>query len=158
MNRHEQDKIRQRLDRLAWFLDNSIPIPGLNVRFGIDGLIGLLPGYGDALGALFSSYILSEAARLGAPKSVLLKMASNIAVDTLIGAIPLLGDLLDFAWKANQRNVLLLNDYFENPRRTTTTSRVFVVVLGLLLLGLVVFVALVGFLFMRLLWRATTGS
>lgn len=158
MSNVDQDKTRKRLDRLAWLLDNSIPIPGLNVRIGLDALIGLFPGYGDTIGALVSSYILSEAARLGAPKSVLFKMAANIAVDAVVGAVPLLGDLFDFAWKANQRNVLLIGEYLENPRRAVASSRLFAGLLGLLLAALVVFIGMLGFLLMRLLWQAVSGA
>ncbi|BCR03655.1 hypothetical protein DESUT3_07240 [Desulfuromonas versatilis] len=158
MSKMDQDKIKKRLERLAWLLDNSIPIPGLNVRIGLDALIGLFPGYGDTIGALVSSYILSEAARLGAPKSVLLKMAANIALDTLVGAIPLFGDLFDFAWKANQRNVLLLGDYLENPRRAVASSRLFAGLLGLVLVAFVVFIGMLGFLLIRLLWQAASGA
>ncbi len=157
MTSTDKEQIRKRLDRLAWVLDNSIPIPGLNIRIGLDALIGLFPGYGDTLGALVSSYILSEAARLGAPKSVLLKMASNIAVDAVVGAVPLLGDLFDIAWKANQRNVLLLGAYLDQPRKTVVASRLFVWGLSLLLVGFVMFVGMLGFLLVRALWVAASG-
>ena len=92
------DKTRKKLERLAWFLDSSIKVPGFNARFGLDGLIGLIPGVGDAIAALISSVVISEAARMGAPKVLLLKMAFNVLVDSVVGAIPLVGDLFDFAW------------------------------------------------------------
>jgi hypothetical protein len=139
----DRDKARNRLERLAWFLDNSIPIPGLDARIGLDPLIGLFPGIGDTLGALLSSYILTAASRLGVPKSVLLKMAFNIAVDAMVGAFPLLGDFFDMAWKANYRNVKLLGEYLEKPRKTVVTSRLFVWMLAVVLVG---FVLLVGML------------
>jgi hypothetical protein len=148
---------RKRLERLAWFLDNSIPIPGLDIRVGFDALIGLIPGFGDSVGALLSSYILAEAARLGAPRAVLLKMAFNIAVDALIGAVPVLGDLFDFAWKANQRNVDLLRAYYDQPRKTVVVSRLFVWGLGLLLAGMVLCIGLLSFLLVRALWNAAGG-
>ncbi len=147
----------KRLERLAWFLDSAIPIPGIEARVGFDPLIGLLPGVGDSLGALFSSYILLAAARLGAPRAVLLKMAFNISVDAVIGAVPVLGDLFDFAWKANQRNVNLLGAYLDQPRKTVVTSRFFVWGLGLLLAGVVIFVGLLSFLLVRALWHAAGG-
>ena len=95
----------------------------------------MIPGVGDALGALVSSYILGEAARLGAPRSVLLKMTFNVAVDALLGAIPVLGDLFDFTWKANHRNVRLLEEYVERPRKTVVVSRVFIWGLSVLIFG-----------------------
>lgn len=158
MNSTDRERARKRLDQLAWLTDNSIPIPGLNARVGIDPLIGLLPWVGDALGALLSSYIIMEAARLGAPRSVLLKMAFNTALDAVVGALPGLGDLFDFFWKANQRNLRLLERYLEKPRETVITSRLFVLVLGLLLVGFVMFMGMLGFLVVRALWLAVSGN
>lgn len=99
---------------------------GTQIRFGLDGLIGLIPGIGDAAGAVISSHILTQAAQMGVPKSILLKMAFNIGLDAILGIIPVLGDVSDFMWKANQRNVQLLNDYLEQPEKTVTHSRLFV--------------------------------
>lgn len=148
---------RKRLERLAWLLDSSIPLPGLNFRVGLDGLVGLIPGIGDAFGALVSSYILSEAARLGAPRSVLLKMAFNVGLDALLGAIPFLGDFFDLGWKANLRNVRLLHAYLDRPRPTVVASRLFVVSLILLILLVVGSVVLLGAFLVRALWRAVAG-
>ncbi|MEE4376503.1 MAG: DUF4112 domain-containing protein [Candidatus Competibacteraceae bacterium] len=138
---HESAK--DRLNHLAWFLDNSIPVPGLGgYRIGADGLIGLIPGIGDALGAVAASYILGEAARLGVPKSVLLQMFFNIAIDSIVGLIPFAGDLFDMAWKANIRNVRLIERYVDAPGRTTRSSR-------FLAFGLITTVLLfLGFIFL----------
>ncbi|NJN48349.1 MAG: DUF4112 domain-containing protein [Candidatus Competibacteraceae bacterium] len=115
---------RNRLHRMAWFLDNAIPVPGMGgYRIGVDGLIGLIPGVGDAFGAVLSTYILGEAARLGVPKSVLLRMLFNIVIESIIGLIPFAGDIFDMAWKSNLRNVKLLDNYLDNPRTTTRSSR-----------------------------------
>lgn len=151
MNVNNSQRAKKRVDRLAWFLDSSIRLPGLNVRVGMDPLVGLIPGIGDTLGAIMSSYILSEAARLGAPKSVLLKMAFNIALDAFAGALPILGDLFDFVWKANQRNARLLSGYLENPRETVASSRLFAWLLIGSLMGLVIFFGLLGYLLLRAL-------
>lgn len=158
MNTGERERAQKRLERLAWYLDSSIPIPGLRTRFGLDALIGLFPGIGDTLGAILSSVILSEAARLGAPKTVLLKMAFNIALDTILGAVPVLGDLFDVVWKANQRNMRLLGTYLESPRRAVVESRLFVWALALLLIGLVIFAGMVGLAIMRWAWLELSGS
>jgi hypothetical protein len=148
---------RERLDRLAWLLDNSIPIPGLRFRVGLDALIGLIPGIGDAIGVLLSTYILGEAARLGVPKTILIRMAFNVAIEGVIGIIPFAGDVFDAAWKANQRNVRLIGAYLDNPRKTTRTSAGFVFVLALLVIGFLVVTAVVGFLIFRWIWLAISG-
>jgi NAD/NADP transhydrogenase beta subunit len=156
VNLHEKEQLRLRLSRLAWLMDNSIPIPG-GAKIGIDPLIGLIPWVGDLLGALVSSFILSEAARLGLPKSVLVKMAFNTSLDALIGAVPFVGDLFDFAWKANMRNVRLLEEYLERPRATVITSRLFVAFLCLLVIAVVVLIGMLGFLLVRWIWQAVGG-
>lgn len=158
MNTGDRERARRRLDRLAWYLDSSIPIPGLEMRFGLDPLLGLFPGFGDAVGALLSSYILSEAARLGAPKSVLLKMAFNIALDAIAGAVPVFGDVFDVFWKANQRNMHLLETYLESPRKAVVTSRLFVWFLALVLIGFVIIVGMVAFAVVRWAWLQVSGS
>ncbi|GAB7025145.1 DUF4112 domain-containing protein [Geotalea toluenoxydans] len=157
MNLIEKERLRKRLERLAWLTDSSIPVPGLNARVGIDPLIGLLPWFGDAIGALLSSYIVAVAARLGAPKSVLMKMGFNVAVDAIIGVVPGVGDLFDLGWKANQRNVRLLEHYIERPHQTVVTSRLFVAFLTLLLVGTVIGIGFLGFWLVRWLWLAVSG-
>lgn len=104
------------LDRLAWLLDSSIRLPG-GFRIGIDGLIGLIPGLGDAAGALLGLYIVLRASAFDVPRAVLARMLLNVGIETVIGAIPVFGDLFDFAFKANQRNVALLRRYSAAPRR-----------------------------------------
>jgi len=101
----------RRLERLATLLDDRYVIPGTNFRFGLDAVIGLLPGVGDLAGAALSSYIVLESRRLGVPKRVLLKMAKNVAVDAAFGAVPIIGDLADIQWKANRRNVHLVIEH-----------------------------------------------
>jgi hypothetical protein len=122
----------QRLRSLAWLLDNSIPLPG-GFRIGLDAVIGLVPGVGDAVGALISVYILNEARLLGAPRSVLLRMSGNVMLETLVGAIPFAGDLFDAGFKANARNIALLERYQLDPRGSTRSSRVFVIGFSLFL-------------------------
>src|SRR5438094_4957870 len=101
----EPNESLRRVRAVATVLDDAIRIPGTNIRFGIDPLVGLVPGLGDLLGGAASAYIILEAARAGAPATVLLRMAANVGIDTLIGALPVVGDLFDFAWKSNARNV-----------------------------------------------------
>jgi hypothetical protein len=101
------------LRRLAWWLDDAFPIPGTRQRVGFDALIGLIPGVGDTLGALLSTYIIVEAARRGASVWTVARMLGNVGLETVVGAIPLLGDLFDVVFKANQRNLALLGDTLE---------------------------------------------
>lgn len=128
---------RERLRFIAWLLDSCIPIPGTRFSIGLDALIGLIPFLGDLLGVLASSYILAEAHRLGVGRAVLARMAANVAVEGVIGIVPFLGDVFDAAWKANVRNVRLLEAWAGRPHRIERRSRWFVIVLcGALLLFL----------------------
>jgi hypothetical protein len=122
---------------LARFLDTAIPVPGTNFRFGFDAVVGLIPFLGDAIGALFSIYIIHQAARLGAPKSTLTRMIANVGLDTLVGEIPILGDLFDAGFKSNIRNLALLEDHVKQPVRARAQSRL---VIGLVVVGLLVMV------------------
>src|SRR3954463_16331702 len=129
-------QVRERLVWLAWLLDSSIPIPGTRFTIGLDALIGLFPVVGDLAGVFLSSYILKEAAALGVSRSILARMAFNVAVEGLVGMIPFAGDLFDAAFKANQRNVRLLNASLDRPQQAKRSSRVFV---SLLAAGAVLF-------------------
>lgn len=116
---------------LAHVLDDLIPVPGTRWRFGLDPLFGLVPGLGDWLGWAAALDLLVTAARLRAPTPVLLRMAGNTALDAVVGVVPLLGDLFDAGWKANRRNLKLLERYVADPTGATRASRLVVVaVLG----------------------------
>ncbi len=114
----------RRLCRLATLLDDRFGIPGTNVRFGLDAVVGLVPGVGDLAGAAMSGYFVLEGRRLGVPKRLLMKMVGNIAVDVVVGAIPIVGDLADIQWKANRKNVHLLIDHLRDPRRPRPLDKV----------------------------------
>ena len=143
------NETRNRLRRLAWLLDSAIPIPGTRLTIGLDALIGLVPFAGDLLGVLLSGYIVAEAARLGASRSVLARMAFNIAVEGLAGLVPFAGDLFDAAWKANQRNVRLLEAWLDHPRRTTRSTSLFAAVLVAAVVGVLVLLGALAFLVLR---------
>ena len=143
---------RERLARLAWLLDSSIPIPGTSFSIGLDALIGLVPVAGDLVGVLLSGYIVREAAALGVSRSILARMALNVAVEGLVGMIPFAGDIFDAAFKANQRNVRLLNAYLDQPVRTTRASRGVVLGLSLVLLALFFVILVTGVLLARWVW------
>jgi hypothetical protein len=145
------DSLR-RAQIVASVLDDAIRVPGTGIRFGIDPLVGLVPGLGDLLGGAASVYIILEAARAGAPASVITRMALNVGIDTLVGGVPLVGDLFDFAWKSNARNVKLLAGHLEAPGRTRRASRMLVVGLLIAIALLAVGVSVLGiYLIKRLL-------
>jgi hypothetical protein len=153
--RHER---LRRLDRLAWLLDNSIPLPGTRFRIGLDGLIGLVPGVGDVAGALLSSYLIAEAARGGASASLILRMALNVAIETIVGFVPILGDLFDFGFKANARNVRLLRENVVDPSRTRTKSRFVVGIAAVVAVGIIAAMLLVAVAVLRWAWNVVTGG
>ncbi|HYR33299.1 MAG TPA: DUF4112 domain-containing protein [Burkholderiales bacterium] len=136
-------ELRQRLNFLAWLLDSSIPIPGTRLTIGLDALIGLFPFIGDLLGVVASSYILAEANRMGVGRTILARMAFNVAIEGVIGIVPIAGDVFDAAWKANQKNVRLLNAWAERPHQTRRASGLFLAVLTVALIG---FFAACGYL------------
>jgi len=110
INRPERSiKIDDSLDRLSWLMDDLIKIPGLNWRFGLDALVGLIPGFGDTVTSMVSFYILASAVRYRVPKVTLLRMGLNIGIDYLVGSFPVVGDRFDAWWKSNQMNVALLS-------------------------------------------------
>lgn len=145
-----------RLQRLAWLMDKSIRLPG-GFRIGADGIIGIVPVVGDLVTAGVSSYIIAEAARMKVPKSVLLRMGLNVLMDVVVGAIPFVGDLFDFAFKANVRNIALLESYLHSPSPTHTHSRW--VVAGVFLLLALAAAAAVTIVvkLMQFLWTTFAG-
>ena len=140
---------RRRLERLAWLLDSSIPIPGTRFSIGLDALIGLAPFLGDLVGVLLSTYIVGEAARLGASRSVLARMVFNVAVEGLAGLVPLAGDVFDAAWKANQRNVRLLAAWLDHPQRAQRSSALFMTGLVLALIAIAAVPVILTYLLLR---------
>jgi hypothetical protein len=106
-----------RIDALARLLDTAFIIPGTGIRFGLDGLIGLVPGIGDAITAAMALYIVNEARALGASRLLIARMLVNVALDGVVGAVPLVGDVFDVAFRANRRNIALLRAHLDGGRR-----------------------------------------
>jgi len=106
-----------RIERLATLLDTAFVIPFTKIRFGVDGLFGLAPGLGDAVTTGLALYIVYEAHKLGAPKHLLVRMIGNVAIDGLIGAVPVAGDVFDVIWRANKRNVRILREHLDREAR-----------------------------------------
>ncbi len=127
---------------LADLLDQRFTIPGTSIRIGLDPIISLIPGIGDLLVNLTGSMILIVAAQLGVPKVVLVRMGINIAINTIIGAIPIFGDIISIWFRSNVRNVALLERYIGRPSKVELGDWLFVIALiaGLLVLlgGIVV--------------------
>jgi Domain of unknown function (DUF4112) len=122
------------LTMLSHLLDRAFRIPGTQWRFGLDALIGLIPGLGDVIGSLVGAYSLWIARQLGAPGAVQARMVMNLAIDGIVGLVPFVGDLFDFAFKANSRNQALLQQWLESPRPTRRSSWLVLLVAVLVLL------------------------
>lgn len=109
------------IKELARWLDNKIVLPG-GIRIGFDGLIGLIPGIGDTVGTMLSFYIVMQAARMGASVTTLIRMMGNILLELFLGSIPVIGDLFDFIWKANVRNIALMERQLTMQRTVSTPA------------------------------------
>jgi hypothetical protein len=129
----------ENLDMLSHLLDDFIRIPGTPIRFGLDGIVGLIPGIGDVLGGIASCILIVAAWVRGVPNVTIVRMIVNVAIETAVGAIPVVGDVFDIAWRANRRNYRLLEGSLATPGHHTLGSWIF---LACVLLTLVVLVAL----------------
>jgi hypothetical protein len=137
------------VDRLAWWLDNAITVPGTRWRIGYDALIGLIPGVGDFVGTLLSSYIIVVAAAQGLPPSALARMVINVGLEALVGAVPIVGDLFDAAWKANQRNIGLMAQFQGTPEVARRQSRAVVAAWAAAAITLIVILGIGAFAIVR---------
>ena len=152
----------KRVRLLGKLLDNSIAVPGTGWKIGLDPIIGLIPGVGDLIGALLSGYIILEAARAEVPTFTLARMLANVGIDTLVGAVPALGDVFDAAWKANTKNVALLERHLSSLDEVARTGPKRPGAIGVMLVAVLVLVAIVGaglalgIFAARLLWNMKT--
>ncbi|MGF1495421.1 MAG: DUF4112 domain-containing protein [Elainellaceae cyanobacterium] len=112
----------QQIRRLSRLMDTAIRIPGTRFRIGLDPIIGLIPGAGDLVTTGFSAYILILAMRFGLPSSMLRRMVFNVALESVLGAVPLIGDIFDAFFKANMRNLALLERHLQESKGTQTPS------------------------------------
>lgn len=103
----------KRLESIAAVMDTAFVVPGTGIRFGFDGLVGLIPGIGDVVTTALSLYLVHEAWQLGAPKHLIGRMLANVALDGAIGAVPVAGDVFDVLWRANKRNMRMLREWME---------------------------------------------
>lgn len=149
----------RRLRRISNLLDNAIPIPGTKYRIGLDPILGLIPGGGDLISSIFAGYVVFKSAQMGVPQETLVQMAANIVFDTVAGTVPVAGDLLDVTWKANVKNIELLDAHLGSPEPAGKKADWLFV--AALLLGLALIVAGVIFLsvlFFGWVFRAFTGG
>lgn len=154
----QREDLRQFADLIARILDTSFQIPGTGIRFGLDPLLGLLPGAGDAVAGLIGSTILLLAAKLQVPRIVLVRMSSNMAINAIVGAVPLVGDAFSVWFRSNARNAELLRRHAAAERRPSTLQDwLFVLSLGaatlLVIIGAIVLV-LWG---VSTLWKLASG-
>jgi uncharacterized protein DUF4112 len=163
MNDESQRRAQLGLDRLRGLtrlMDQAFGVPGTKWRFGLDALFGLVPGLGDVAGGVIAVYALHVARQFGAPGVIQLNMLTNIALDSLIGTIPVIGDIFDFVFKAQTRNLALLDDWLQTPHAVSKRSK-----RGLMMMPIAIFVVFVTLtvlgvwlLFILLHWLFTLGS
>ena len=132
----EHEDVR-RVRALARTLDTAVRIPGTSIRFGLDSIIGLVPGAGDVVSSMLSGYIVLASARLGVPPWVVVRMILNLGVDTLVGSVPLVGDLFDVGFRANIRNAALLERHMAEPvaARRSSKAAVLAAIAGVVVLA-----------------------
>lgn len=159
LSQDQREDLRRFADLIARILDTSFQIPGTGIRFGLDPLLGLLPGAGDAVASLIGSTILILAAKLQVPRIVLVRMSSNMAINAIVGAVPLVGDAFSVWFRSNARNAELLRRHAAAERRPSTLQDwLFVLSLGtatlLVIIGAIVLV-LWG---ISALWKLASGG
>lgn len=156
----ERNRTLSRLRSLSSLLDSSIRLPIIGYRIGLDPLIGLIPGVGDALTLLPAGYIIFEAYRLGVPRATLARMVLNVGLETLFGAVPFLGDIFDATFKANTRNLYLLERHLGPlgerplPRPSNRGVTVFLAILLSLIVAGAIFAVWAGVWLFRQLLQA----
>jgi Domain of unknown function (DUF4112) len=131
----------KRMRGLSRVLDSAFVIPGTKQRMGLDPILGLIPGGGDTVSAALSSYIIIEAAMMGLPRSSLMRMVVNLALDTVVGSVPILGDVFDLVSKANLRNMQIVENHAKSPHASARVDKLFII--GLIV-GLIILIAVVG--------------
>jgi hypothetical protein len=150
----------ERLRAITRLFDQAFQVPGTRWRFGVDALFGLIPGLGDVAGALVAVYALHVARGLRAPAAIQLHMLGNIAIDALVGTVPLIGDLFDFVFKAQTRNLALLDAWLETPGATERRSRRGVILIPLAVLTVFITLTVLGvwMLYLAFRWLMSLGG
>ena len=128
----------ENLDLLSHVLDDFIRIPGTSIRFGLDGIVGFIPGIGDLIGGIASCIIIIAAWIRGVSYVTVARMVANVAIEVVVGSVPVLGDMFDIAWRANRRNYALLVGSVNEPRKHTLQSWLFLAAVCVVLAALVI--------------------
>ena len=139
------------VENLTRLLDTRFKIPGTNIRFGADFIMGLVPGAGDLLSMMFSGMLIATMAKNGASGKLVARMLSNVLLDTIVGSVPVLGNIFDLFYKANNRNFKLMKEHYHEGKHTGSVWPVVIAVLGVFLFLFVAFAFLIA-LFLRMLW------
>lgn len=150
----------ERLRALTHVMDKAIVIPGTEIRFGLDPILGLLPGGGDAIGSVLSVYLVAECLRLGLPSATLGRMLVNLLIDTVVGAVPMAGDLFDVGWKANSQNLKLLEAHLNDPAPQAAADKLFIILVIVGLIGILAIALLFSTLLVAaigVLWQWING-
>ena len=147
------------LRKITLLFDQAIGVPGTRFRFGLDALFGLVPGLGDLAGALVAVYALHVARRLRAPAEIQLHMLSNIALDALIGSVPIIGDIFDFMFKAQTRNLALLDNWMATPHQAARRSKRGLILVPIAIITVFATLTILGIwmLFILFHWLLTLG-
>ncbi len=140
MNKEIKEEKLIRLKRLSERLDDTFTIPGTKYKIGIEALIGAVPIIGDLIGGILASYIMYSGMKMGAPPRIIARMAVNIAIDFAIGSIPIIGDLFDLVWKANKKNVELIEDATLDDKEEQKLNYLIITALILVLLGILLLI------------------
>lgn len=146
-----------KLRRVSKLLDNAITIPGTKISFGLDPILGLLPGGGDTVTGGIAAYIVVEAARMGVPRDILWKMVVNILIDSFAGTIPVVGDLFDVGWKANVKNIELLEKHLD-VAKSSKTDKLFIIGLILVLALIILGFAVITFFTVTWFWNLISNQ
>ena len=144
----------KRLENLANLLDNAFNIPGTSYNIGIDPILGIFPLVGDYLGLFLSSYILWESAKLGASKYTISSMAVNLIIDMLIGVFPFFGDIFDVAWKANDKNIVLLKNHLQSPQKQKKVDKLFLFLLLSILFIFITIITTITFMILKFIFSS----
>lgn len=148
----KKQQASDQISQIAWLLDNAFRIPGLKWRFGLDSLIGLIPGAGDLVSTAMALLLLIRAFQFRLPGIVVTRMVLNSLIDLVIGSIPLFGDIFDFAWKSNSMNMKLFHQYAQEPQRNTRRHYFFIGFIVLIFVSAFLLVTLGTFLLLRKLF------